>query len=66
MKTLTIELTDEVYHRLEVLAARDDDRIKEGVERFLTELVNSFEEKRMPTVVYVENHKTVIRKFGEA
>lgn len=64
MRTLTIELDDEVYHRLEVLAARDDDRITTGVERFLTELTLAFEEKRLPVMVHEERNRIIKKEFG--
>lgn len=45
MKELTIHIPDEVYHRLEVQAAKDDQRIAEGVARLLAFLVAGFEGK---------------------
>jgi len=46
MKQLTIDLEDDVFSHLEVRAAIDDMRIKEGVERLLTEMVMSHKEGR--------------------
>lgn len=44
MKTITIELPDNIMHRLEVCAAKDGNRVSEGVARLLTYLVEHFEE----------------------
>lgn len=46
MKQLTIELSDEVFHYLEVRAAIDDMRIKQAVEEFLSALVTARKERR--------------------
>ena len=46
MKQITINLPDDVAHRLEVCAAKDDQRIAEGIVNLLTYLVKHFEEGR--------------------
>ncbi len=49
-RTLTLTLPEEVYLYLQLLSARDDDRVEAGVERFLTELAMAKQEAR-PVVV---------------
>ena len=50
-RSLTLTLPEEVYLYLELRAAKDNDRITTGVERFLTELVLAKMEKRPVQVV---------------
>jgi hypothetical protein len=47
MREITIKLPYEVAHRLEVMAARDDDRIETGIEALLTYLTEQFDAKRV-------------------
>ena len=49
MRAITITLPDEVIHRLEVISAKDGDRLAAGIEKLLTYLVGQFERTR-------ENH----------
>jgi hypothetical protein len=46
MRELTIHLDDEVYSFLEIRAAMDGFRIKEGIENFLSELAMAKKERR--------------------
>jgi hypothetical protein len=46
MKTLTLDLPDEVYSHLEIRSAIDDMRIKEGVEHMLIEMASAHKERR--------------------
>lgn len=46
MKTLYIEISDDVAHAIEVRAAMDDLTLKQGVELLLAELVGMFKEAR--------------------
>jgi predicted transcriptional regulator len=45
-RKITIELPDDIAHRLEIMAAKDDLRIAQGIENLLTYLVNTFEKRR--------------------
>lgn len=49
-RVLTITLPDHVYHRLEVCAAKDEQRIAEGVEKLLTSIVEQYEEQKPPYI----------------
>lgn len=44
-RQVTIDLPEDVYHRIEVLAAKDDQRISDGITRLLTYLVSLWEDK---------------------
>ncbi len=46
MRRVEIVLEDDVAHRLEVMAAIDDVRLADGVERLLTHLVRNYEEQK--------------------
>jgi hypothetical protein len=46
MKTLTLEIPEEVYSFLEVRCAIDELRIKEGMEKFLVETATALREGR--------------------
>lgn len=46
MRRVEIVLEDDVAHRLEVMAAIDDIRLSDGIERLLTHIVRNFEEQR--------------------
>ena len=43
-RKITIELPDEVAHRLEVCAAKDDQRLVEGIQNLLIHLVENFKQ----------------------
>ncbi len=45
MRKITITLSDDVAHRLEVMAARDDNRIDTGIEQVLTYIVEQYEKR---------------------
>lgn len=46
MRTVTIELPDDVAHRLEVRAAVDDLKVETGIVQLLTHLVEVYEDGR--------------------
>ena len=43
MRTVTIELPQEVCHWLEICAAKDELRLSEGISRLLTNIVRRYE-----------------------
>ena len=46
MKEIVIKLSDETAHRLEVCAAKDGQRLAEGIARLLEYLVERFAETK--------------------
>lgn len=46
MRHITIELADDIFNHLEIRAAIDDLRSKEGIELLLTELVTAHKSKK--------------------
>ena len=46
MREITITLPIDVAHRLEIMAARDDNRMENGITQLLTYLVEQFENNK--------------------
>ena len=46
MRSITIELPEDAYLTIELCAARDDLRVKEGIEGMLTYMADALKEKK--------------------